>query len=571
MLQEPKLKTLFELIESFSSEELIWTNGYITGLLNKREQKLAGNAHSNASGKPVSSKKINLLYGTETGNAKRLATQLAAVGKKNGVAVKLTGVDQYRLTDLEKEEYLFIVISTQGEGDPPATAKKFYEHIHQQQLSLGRLKFSVLGLGDSSYPFFCKTGEDVDKQLSAFGAERVIPLQRCDVDYEEEAQGWFSKVLNYVKNEEVSFIQEAKPATRKGGGRKYYQGTILTNINLNDRGSAKETYHIEIATEETIVYEPGDAIGIVPSNRKEVIEKIALITGVDLTTTVETKKVTASLEELLTEHLNICYLPLSIVNEYGKIINQDIPAVRIDLVDLLRIYPIKTTDQFIEVVKALTPIAPRLYSIASSPAAHGDTEVHITVSKNSFNAEDEQRFGLCSEFLGYKPVQSSLTFYVHKNKGFKLPDEEKDIIMIGPGTGIAPFRSFLAERNAKGDAGQNWLFFGEQHFVTDFLYQTEIQEYVQTGVLSRIDLAFSRDQKEKIYVQHRMEEKGSELYAWLENGAVLYVCGAKEPMSADVETILKRIIQQHGNKTEEEAKGYIESLIDTDRYHKDVY
>ncbi len=571
MLQEPKLKTLFELIESFSSEELIWTNGYITGLLNNRQHQLSGNHASSTGGKPAITKKINLLYGTETGNAKRLATQLAAVAKKTGVAVKLTGVDQYRLTDLEKEEYFFVVISTQGEGDPPASARKFYDYIHQQKLSLHKLKFSVLGLGDSSYPFFCKTGEEVDKQLHAFGAERVIPLQKCDVDYEEEAQDWFARVLNYVKNDKAVPAQAVKSVSGKAGSRKYYQGTILTNINLNDKGSAKETYHIEIATEEAVVYEPGDAIGIVPPNRKEVIDRIATTTGADMTVAVETKKVTASLEELLTEHLNICYLPVSIVQEYGKITNQDIPAVRIDLVDLLRIYPVKTTDQFIAVVKILTPIPPRLYSIASSLAAHGDTEVHITVSKNSFNAEEEQRFGLCSEFLGYKPVQSSLTFYVHKNKGFKLPDEDKDIIMIGPGTGIAPFRSFLAERNAKGDAGQNWLFFGEQHFVTDFLYQTEMQEHVQTGVLSRIDLAFSRDQEEKIYVQQRMEEKGKDLYAWLENGAILYVCGAKEPMSVDVETSLKKIIQLHGNKTEEEAQVYLEALIDEERYHKDVY
>ncbi|MBS1656305.1 MAG: sulfite reductase, partial [Bacteroidetes bacterium] len=244
---------------------------------------------------------------------------------------------------------------------------------------------------------------------------------------------------------------------------------------------------------------------------------------------------------------------------------------RMDLIDLLRIYPLKNKEQFVEVVKILSPIAPRLYSVSSSPAAHGSNEIHITVARNSFHAHDEQRFGLCSEFLGEQPVGTTLNFYIHKNRSFRLARPDKDIIMIGPGTGIAPFRSFIAERDAIAATGRNWLFFGEQHFVTDFLYQAEIQNYLQTGTLQKLDVAFSRDQQEKIYVQHCMLQKAEELYKWIDNGACLYISGTKDPMSKEVERALLDIIKEKGDKSEEEAIGYLERLKNENRYEKDVY
>ena len=242
-----------------------------------------------------------------------------------------------------------------------------------------------------------------------------------------------------------------------------------------------------------------------------------------------------------------------------------------DLVDLLRIYPVKDAAQFEDVVKILMPIAPRLYSVSSSPAAHGENEIHITVAKDAFLSQDEQRFGLCSAFLGDLPVGSPLTFYVHKDKNFKLPAADKDVIMIGPGTGVAPFRSFLSERDATGASGRNWFFFGEQHFVTDFLYQSEMQHFVQTGVLTKIDLAFSRDQQEKIYVQHRMQQKSAELFSWIDGGASIYISGKKDPMSKEVEATLLNIISTEGKKTADEAKAYLEQLKKEGRYEKDVY
>jgi sulfite reductase (NADPH) flavoprotein alpha-component len=590
MLPETRLKQLQEFIREFSKEELIWINGYLAGLV--------ANGHSNGSLKGSTAllkdekgaaktitKRINLVYGTETGNAKKLASSLAAIAKKRGVNLKLTGLDQYRFTDLVKEEYFFVVISTQGEGEPPIPAKKFYDQLHQESLSLEHMKYGVLGLGDTAYPLFCKTGEDVDARLEQLGANRLVPLIKCDTDYEADAENWFSQVLDVLEKESSpsSLIAPLQPTPmfvssqtspqvteKKSTGKKYYSGKIIVNINLNDKGSFKQTNHIEIGTADAVEYEPGDSIAIVPANKKEVVKKILRLAGIDPSTEIQTSKITATAEDQLTKYLNICYLLTSTIRKYATITQQEIPDTRMDLVDLLRIYPVKETAQFVEVIKILTPIAPRLYSISSSPSAH-EGELHITVGRNSFYAQNEQRFGLCSEFLGDQPLGTPITFYIHKNRAFKLPEPERDIIMIGPGTGIAPMRSFMAERDITGASGKNWLFFGEQHFTTDFLYQTEIQNYLQTGLLANVSLAFSRDHQYKIYVQHRMAEQGNELYNWLQSGAYLFISGSKEPMSVDVENTLVRIIEQHGNKSSVEAKAYWEELKKEGRYQRDVY
>ena len=573
MLAEERFKQLKDLLGGSTREELIWINGYLSGLVsnghsNGNSQALSANGQATL----TSTKKITLAYGTETGNSKRLATQLAAVARKHSLLPKLVGLDQYRFTDLEKEEYFFIVISTQGEGEPPITAKRFYDHIHQNKLTLPNLKYSVLALGDSSYPLFCKTGEDVDSKLHEFGAKRLVPVQKCDVDYEEDASKWFDDIVQKL-NEQV---EKHTPASvevpeKKTSSKKHYNGTIITNINLNDRGSNKQTFHIELGTEEPVQYEAGDALAIIPVNKKIIVDHIFLMTGADKSTYIETAKSKGSAEELLTSHLNICYLLGSVIRKYATLTGQEIPDVRMDLIDLLRIYPLKNKEQFPDLIKLLTPIAPRLYSISSSPSAHGLQEIHLTVSRHSFRVKEEQRFGLCSDFLGELPVGTQVNFYIHKNRSFRLPAADKDIIMIGPGTGIAPFRSFLSERNATGANGKNWFFFGEQHFVTDFLYQSEMQDFFSTGLLSRISLAFSRDQEQKIYVQHRMLEQAAEFYRWIEKGAYLYVSGTKDPMSRDVEQTLIKILGEQGNKTPEEAKKYLHQLKEAGRYEKDVY
>jgi sulfite reductase (NADPH) flavoprotein alpha-component len=567
MLEASKMKLIEQLVAGSQTEELIWLNGYIAGLLASKkgiEQVVPIQAT-----KPLVNK-ITIAFGTETGNSKRLASSFAAKAKKAGINAKVVDLNQYRLNDLQKEEYFITIVSTHGDGEPPAAAKKFFDHIHANGFKLEKMNYGVLALGDSSYPLFCKAGEQVDLQLKKMGGKRLVPLQKCDVDYEAEAETWFEEVLKQLSSSSSAAAPLAVPAVaKKSTGKKIYNGTVLASVNLNDAGSNKETYHIEIEAED-VDYLPGDALGIVPENPQNKVEAIMRLLEID-----EEKKYTFRNEEytafdLLKKKLEIVYLPERVVNAYASLVKQDIPATRISLLDLLKIYPLKNSDQFEQLVSILEPIAPRLYSISSSPEAHSG-EIHITVARDKFSVNDELKFGLCSNYLSQFEVGQQVQFYIHKNLQFRLPDDTKDVIMIGPGTGIAPFRSFIAHRDSTGASGKNWLFFGDQHFVTDFLYQTEIQNWVETGSLSKIDLAFSRDQEEKVYVQHKLRRKGKELYEWLQSGASLYLCGAKDPMSVDVENTLTEIIQVHGNKKETEALEFINELKNEGRYLKDVY
>jgi sulfite reductase (NADPH) flavoprotein alpha-component len=560
MLGYPKLQTLQELIDGSTQEELIWMNGYIAGLVKfgisvEPQPKIANG-------------KLTIVFGTDTGNSKKLATHFASKAKRAGVQVKLQSLDQYRLSDLVKEELMLVVISTHGDGEPPAAAKKFYDFIHENTPLLNSLKYAVLALGDSAYPLFCKAGEDVDAKLQALGAMRLIPLQKCDTDYEADANGWFENILKTLSSNSA-VAKTNSTATKKTTGKKVFAGTVLSNINLNGRGSAKQTHHIELAA-DNVSYQPGDSIGIVPENPLEIVESVIQLVSIGRNKMVLHKEEQIAVFDLLKKKLNIVYLPERVVKQYASIVRQEIPSTRIDLLNLLKIYPVRDAEQFEEVTRILEPIAPRLYSIASSLVSH-EGEVHITAARNCFTVNGEVGYGLCTDYLVQLPEKTSLPFYVHKNSEFKLPSGDKDIIMIGPGTGIAPFRSFIEERDGTGATGRSWLFFGDQHFESDFLYQTEIQNYLQTGTLSRVDVAFSRDQSEKIYVQHKMLAKGEEFFHWLESGAYVYVCGAKEPMSVDVETTLVKIIEQFGNRTNELAQQYLLQMKEEGRYLKDVY
>jgi len=565
MLAEHKLKNLLELTGNASKEELAFMQAHISNLL--------GEASSLPAPAPVVAGKVTITYGTETGNSKRVATDFAARAKKAGINAKLVSLDQYRLTDLPKEEYFLTVISTQGEGEPPEAAKKFYDHIHHNGFKLDKLKYSVLALGDTSYPLFCKAGEDVDEQLLKLGGSRIAEIQKCDVEFDEEANQWFANVLKKLaENKSTPAIAVAPAAApdKKAAGKKAYAGTILSNINLNDRGSNKETYHIEIAA-DGVEYECGDSIGIVPENADIVVEKIlSLAKGINAGKKIQYKTETLTVFDLLKYKLNISHLITNVIKRYAGIIGTEITASKMDLYDLLKVYPVKDAAQFEEVLGILNPVAPRLYTLASSPAAHSG-EVHVIVAKDMFVVNEERKYGVCSAFLGRQKTDSALKFFVQKNKRFRLPAPDKDIIMIGPGTGIAPYRSFLAERDATGATGKNWLFFGEQHFASDFLYQTELQNWFETGVLTKINVAFSRDQPEKIYVQHRMWEQGAELYNWISSGAYVYLCGKKDPMSVDVEHMLVDIIEKYGEKTTEEAKEYFLQMQNEGRYCEDVY
>ncbi|MGZ3852696.1 MAG: diflavin oxidoreductase, partial [Flavisolibacter sp.] len=531
MLDASKMKLVQELIAGSQTEELIWLKGYIAGLLDGKR----GQPQELAPAKP-SVNKITIAFGTETGNSKKLASSFAAKAKKAGINAKIADLNQYRLSDLQKEEYFITIVSTHGDGEPPAAAKKFFDHIHANGSKLEKMNYGVLALGDTSYPLFCKAGEQVDLQLNKMGAQRLVPLQKCDTDFEADAEAWFDQVLKQLTTSSASGAPAALPAVKKSTGKKIYTGTVLASVNLNDRGSNKETYHIEIEA-EGVDYLPGDALGIIPENPARKVESIISVLDLDADKKYRFRNEDYTAFDLLKKKLEIVYLPERVVKAYALLVNQDIPSTRISLLDLLKIYPLKSSDEFQQLVDILEPIAPRLYSISSSPEAHSG-EVHITVARDKFSVNEELKFGLCSNYLSQFEVGQEVQFYIHKNTQFRLPADDRDVIMIGPGTGIAPFRSFIAHRDATGAAGKNWLFFGDQQFVTDFLYQTEIQNWVETGSLSKIDLAFSRDQEEKVYVQHKLKKNGREVYDWLNGGASVYVCGTKEPMSVDVENTL---------------------------------
>ena len=561
MLVDSKLKIWQQLISNITKEELVWMNGYLNGMVQATINDAVGTKSIN---------KITILYGTETGNAKKLASEFASQAKKKSIHAKVVSMDQYRLTDLSKEEYLLCIVSTHGEGEPPIAAKQFYDYIHTYQHSLNHLKYSVLALGDTSYPLFCKTGEEVDEQFNKLGASRIVPLQKCDVVYETEANAWFTAIclqLNANTNSIIDIEKKIEPI--KKIGKQIFIGSVLTHININDKGSNRATFHIEIAADE-VNYQCGDSIGIVPENPDEIVNAIIATVGVDPSTTVLFKNETYTIFDVLKYKINIIHLTERLAKLYAENTQQQIPAARMNLLDVLKQYPVKDVAQFLQIVIQLNAISPRLYTIASSPAAH-PSEIHVLALKEKYAINNVEQFGLCSNYLSQMAVGTTFQFFVQANKRFRLPPPDKDMIMIGPGTGIAAFRSFLAERDATGATGKNWLFFGEQHFASNFLYQTEIQNWVETGVLTKVNVAFSHDQAERIYVQHKMMQHAAEMYNWLQAGAYFYICGKKEPMGIEVEKTLLSIIEQQGNSTNLQAKAYVENLEEQGRYEKDVY
>ncbi|MEO8517137.1 MAG: flavodoxin domain-containing protein [Flavobacterium sp.] len=551
MLAENKLVVLKDLVKTYSRDEIIWTKGYLAGILAQNEVEPILDIPQTVTVKPT------IVYGTETGNSKKLASQLQALLKKNKIQSKVVDAFQYPVEKLDKEDFLIVIMSTQGEGDAPQNAIKFYDNLSNSSADLSKTKFTVLGLGDSSYPLFCKAGEVIDEQLGRLGAQRAVQFQKADTDFAVTAENWFNEILTTLQSVGIEAPAPKKVAENTTSHKKTYTGIVNHKVILNDRESNKETYHIEITADESLAYEPGDAIGFYPKNSEQEIAAIATFFNESDNT-----------KQLIDK--NIKGLSKKSLDAFSKLLAVEITEGKADLLDILQKYPKPETVAFDAFIALLHPISPRLYSISSALEAH-EEQVHVTVSLSTFAVDGVQKTGLCSQFLADFPKDREIEFYIHKNQNFRLPEEDKDIIMIGPGTGIAPFRSFLAHRDATGAEGRNWLVFGEQHFVSDFYYQTEIQEWLSTGVLTQLDTAFSRDQKEKIYVQDRIRQKGAAFNEWLENGASIYVCGQKNPMSTDVENTIIEVIASERKISQDEAKQVLEDLETAGRYQKDVY
>lgn len=564
MLATPKMQTVLNLVQTSSKEELIWINGYIAGIINEQQSIVVDNKKAIGV-----ENKITIIYATETGNSKQLATQFASIFKKNKLPVKLFSVDQYSFNQLQKENILIVVISTQGDGEPPAAAQVFFNSLFNENIQLNNLNYAVVGLGDSSYPEFCKAGIDVDAQLAKLGANRLQQLLKCDVEYEAVAMNWFHELLQILKNQQ-SPIQQPQINTISSTGKnekKFYEGCVTKQILLNDVGSTHKTYHIELSVAD-IDYLPGDSIGIYPENNPETVQSILDCLQLNPNSIVEWRGEKFTIENLLKKKVNIHYLSEKWIQNYAQSVQCEIPFTRMDLLDLLKIYPINPKNQLNEIIQLLTPQLPRLYTIASAPNVHDDS-LHLTVNLETFLVQQTIKYGVGSSYLQNLEVGSQLSFFVQKNKRFKLPESHIPVIMIAHGTGIAPFRSFLHQRDANGDEGLNWLFFENQNFVTDFLYQTEIQNWLALGHLNNLHVCFQKNIFQPSILTEQLINNSDELLQLINNGAYIYVSGEKEYTGSVIDDALLQIIENKNGK--EAALAKLQQLKKEGRYVKEIY
>ncbi|MFK9090674.1 assimilatory sulfite reductase (NADPH) flavoprotein subunit [Bacillus salipaludis] len=539
-------------------------------------------------------KEVTILYGSQTGNAQALAKKAAKTLEGNDFQVTVTSMNDFKPNNLKKIQNLLIIASTHGEGDPPDNALTFHEFLHSKRApKLEDFHFSVLALGDSSYEFFCQTGKEFDSRLEELGGTRLYPRFDCDVDYDEPAAEWLEGVLGGLSEAlGVTNKQSQSPAAlaveSEYSRTNPFQAEVLENINLNGRGSNKETRHLEISLEGSgLTFEPGDSLGIYPENDPDLVDLLLEEMSWNSEELVTVKQGDVRpLREALLSYYEITILtkpllqkaaPLTTSKDLQELTapgNEDKVKAYLegrDLLDLVRDFSpwIGSAQEFVSILRK---IPGRLYSIASSLSANPD-EVHLTIGAVRYEANGRSRNGVCSiqtaERLNPGDI---LKVYVQHNENFKLPQNpETPIIMIGAGTGVAPFRGFLQEREEKNVNGKSWLFFGDQQFVTDFLYQIEWQKWLQNGTLTKLDVAFSRDTAEKIYVQHRLLEHGKELFEWLQEGAALYICGDEKHMAHDVHNTLLEIIEKEGSLSREQAAAYLADLQQQKRYQRDVY
>ncbi|WP_017696387.1 assimilatory sulfite reductase (NADPH) flavoprotein subunit, partial [Bacillus subtilis] len=541
------------------------------------------------------SKEVTVLYGSQTGNAQGLAENAGKQLEQSGFQVTVSSMSDFKPNQLKKVNNLLIVVSTHGEGEPPDNALSFHEFLHGRRApKLEDLRFSVLALGDSSYEFFCQTGKEFDQRLEELGGKRISPRVDCDLDYDEPAAEWLEGVLKGLNEAGGGSAAPAPAAASQTGESSYsrtnpFRAEVLENLNLNGRGSNKETRHVELSLEGSgLTYEPGDSLGVYPENDPELVELLLKEMNWDPEEIVTLNKQgdVRPLKEALISHYEITVLTKPLLEQAAQLTGNDELRELLapgneenvkayiegrDLLDLVRDYgPFSVSAQ--EFVSILRKMPARLYSIASSLSANPD-EVHLTIGAVRYDAHGRERKGVCS-ILCAERLQpgDTLPVYVQHNQNFKLPkDPETPIIMVGPGTGVAPFRSFMQEREETGAEGKAWMFFGDQRFVTDFLYQTEWQNWLKDGVLTKMDVAFSRDTEEKVYVQHRMLEHSAELFEWLQEGAAVYICGDEKHMAHDVHHTLLEIIEKEGNMSREEAEAYLADMQQQKRYQRDVY
>jgi len=580
----------------FNAEQRAWLNGFLAGLFSQVPGAASAsqlNAAPHKAGEP-----LLILFGSQTGSAEGLAKELAKESESRGFAPKVLALNDYEQANFSAANRAVIISSTWGDGDPPDNAVDFWNWIKADSAPrLENLNFAVLGLGDKNYSDFCGASKKFDDRLAALGAKRLVPRGECDVDYEGPAKTWIdglwdklgsATVSNGATNGATNGAVNGEPVEGKQGYGKSnpFPAKLLKNVLLNKPGSGKEVRHYEIALNGSgLNYEAGDALGVVPVNCSELVDDVIAALKAKSDENVKFGDNIMSLREALIHHFDVTKPSQEMIAAVAKVAPQSelaplvAPEKREDLkkwmwgrhvIDLLEMLPAPMP--VAEFVPLLKRLAPRLYSISSSPKAHPG-EVHLTVGAVRYESHGRVRKGVASTFLADRVGDAEFVkVFVQPSHGFKPPaNGDTPMIMVGPGTGIAPFRAFLEERQATGAKGRNWLFFGDQRRDADFLYDESLTNWQKSGLLTRLDLAFSRDQEEKIYVQDRMMQNAVELWAWLEGGAHFYVCGDASRMAKDVDAALHKIVETAGGKSADEAKVYIAKLKSDKRYQRDVY
>jgi len=577
-------KALDSIIVSLDPTQKSWLSGYLAAA--------GASVSAAAAPAPAPSAKLTVVYGTESGNSETLADRTVKEAKKRGFQAVMKNMSDIKPADLSKIANLLVIVSTWGDGEPPETATAFHKEFMAGALDLATVRYSVCALGDTSYEKFCQTGKDFDARLEALGASRVNPRQDCDVDYEEGYAAWLDAALKALAPtftpHPVAFSAPAPVAAVEYGKKNPFPSEIIDNVLLNGEGTSKETIHVEFSLAGSgLTYEPGDALAVVPFNAPDVVADVLQAAKLKGTEEIEVKNVGRKLlADALREDFDITALSRAVLTKLAEA--ADSASLREllaeDAKDKLKEY--NHGREIVDAIEDFAPkglsadalsgifrkLPPRLYSIASSPLAHPD-EVHLTIAAVRYETNGRKRKGVCSTYLAddAKPG-SNVSIYVQPNKNFRLPaDGHTPVIMVGPGTGVAPFRSFIEHRGSLGSTGKNWLFFGDQHYLYDFLYQLEWQDHLKSGALTKLDVAFSRDQPEKVYVQDRIIANAKEVYAWLEEGAHFYVCGDASRMAHDVHEALISVVEFEGGVSREAAEAYVENLKKTKRYQRDVY
>jgi len=585
-LNDKQINALAILTEGLQKDQLLWLNGYFQGLL-------ASPVPVQSAEKAIqtkSNKQLTILYGTHTGRSKTIAGKLAEKLTHQGVEVKAIALDEYKTRQLSSETNVVFIVSTHGEGEPPAMAEDFHAFITgKRSPELPQLNYSVVALGDKSYKLFCQTGIDIDNALIHSGAKSILPVLKLDVDFEEDVEGWIDQFTTSFTDIPVSaqlngHALNGQLKVEDYSRRNPFIATVLDKVKITGRDSDKEVYHVELSLEGSgITYEPGDSVGILAVNPPELVDAILKNKGLDGSEIVTIKEGQFSIRESLSNYLEITVLNREVIQLYfentgneklKKVIENEEQLDRYlyghDVLDLLEEFTSDLTVQ--SMADILRSFPARLYSISSSQASVGN-EVHITVSRVRYSLNGRERSGACSNYLADQiEIDSQVSVFIEKNPAFKLPENDQTaVIMVGAGTGVAPYRSFLQQREANNQKGKTWLFFGERHFHSDFLYQVEWQKLLKDGYLEKIDLAFSRDQEEKIYVQHKLLQKQKEIFAWLTEGASIYLCGDMKLMARDVQKALLRIFETQGGMNEEKALEYMKKLKKEKRFQMDVY